>query len=126
MPVHIIGGERHNKMIYNEPAPIERECAINALNSKTEDLIIDALLRLTLHDSDSQWVQNICIKFSAHENVPVRRTAIQCLGHLARIHRKLDLSIVQPVLASLHGDPEIAGVVEDTLDDIEVYLGSDL
>jgi len=54
----------------------------------------------------------------------VRRVAVTALGHLARIHRTLDLDRVLPVLAQISGEVEPAGTVEDAMDDIRLFISA--
>ena len=109
-------------MKYTEVLPISREEADNALNSRNPEIVCDGLLRLTYHDSDWQWVQNLCLHFIKSENIQIRSLAVTCLGHLARIHHTLDIEQVIPILKNLLHDKEIAGRVEDALDDIEMFV----
>lgn len=109
-------------MIYQELPPITRIVANQAFDTDKEDQVTNALLRLALHEPDWQWAQNRCLAYTSHQNTTVRRVAIQCIGHLARIHGKLDLSVVHPILERLEEDPELAGTVQDTRDDIGVYI----
>ncbi|WP_167080781.1 hypothetical protein [Massilia aquatica] len=44
-----------------------------------------------------------------------------CLGHIARIHRKLEKEKVIAALRMKLDRSEIAGVVEDALDDISTF-----
>jgi hypothetical protein len=53
----------------------------------------------------------------------VRGMSALCLGHLARIHRQLDLDRVLPILHGLEADQDIGWRVGDALDDIESFLG---
>jgi hypothetical protein len=54
----------------------------------------------------------------------VARLAITSFGHIARIHRKLELKTVLPLLERLHNNPQLAGRVEDALADIRMYIPS--
>jgi hypothetical protein len=87
-------------------------------------VVCDALVRLALHDGDWQWVESKCIAFTDHPDAEVRGTAVTCLGHLARLHHRLDLAKVLPVLARLRSDPEMGGRVGDALDDIASYVSA--
>ena len=99
-------------LLYKEIQPISKESACQILKECAEEqLIADVLLSLTIHGSDWEWVQHKCIEYTAHESLLVRRIAIQCIGHLARIHRKIDISLVQPMLTSFYDDPQL----EDTV-----------
>lgn len=106
--------------------PITREEALVAFASGKPDIICDALIRLTYHDPDWQWVQDQCIFWGRHPNADVRGLAVTCLGHLARIYTKLDLQKALPLLKELLKDPSVALRAEDALDDIETYLDIDI
>jgi hypothetical protein len=84
--------------------------------------VLDALLSAAYYDPDWQWAQNQCLNFLGHEDRSVRRLSATCLGHIARIHKKLDLDIVLARLAPLKTDPLIGDSVQDALDDIKFFL----
>jgi hypothetical protein len=52
----------------------------------------------------------------------VRWYAAICLGHLARIHRQLDLEVVLQRLTELQTDPLVKAGADDALDDIRFFL----
>ena len=111
------------KKIYVEMPPISRAKAERALRSKKNDQIIDALIRLALHDREWKWVQKKCLQFLSHEDPWVRGAAATALGHLARIHKILDLETVLPPLQSLSADTEMGDKARDALDDIKQFVG---
>lgn len=84
------------------------------------------LVRLAFHDSDWRWVQSRCLEYSGHPDADVRGAAVTCLGHIARIHRQLDLDEVLPVLERLHRDPDLFGHAEDSLNDIEHFMPAEI
>ena len=109
-------------MKYHEVEPITREEAEVAFASGSSIDICHALVRLAYHDPDWRLVQEKCIHFSKYPHPDVAGLAVTCLGHIARIHRSLDLEKVMPVLNELHDDPHIGGIVSDALSDIDIYL----
>jgi hypothetical protein len=109
-------------MRYQEVQPISRMEAEAALAGDSESAIVDALLRIAYYEADWRWVQNKCIIFLQSTSQVVRQTAIQCLGHVARIHGALDLDIVMPRLQELQGEPTISGFIEDAIDDIHIFV----
>lgn len=109
-------------MKYSEVEPITREEAGIAFASGVPEKLCEALIGLVYHDPDWKWLQDQCLALAAHSDVDVAGLAVTSLGHLARIHRKLDLEKVLPVLERYRTDPRIGGRVEDALDDIETYL----
>jgi hypothetical protein len=107
-------------MIYREPQPISRAEAEHIFASGDADAIASALVDITFHDRDWRWVQNKCIGFARVDNSVVRQAAVTCLGHVARIHRKLDLETVLPVVDELSGGPALT--TQDALDDIRMFV----
>jgi hypothetical protein len=83
---------------------------------------LDALLSATYYDPDWRWVQNRCLDFLSHADYEERRLAATCLGHLARIHKKLDIELVLSRLVPLKNDPSVGSSVQDALDDIRFFL----
>ncbi|SRR5713226_6625776 len=112
-------------MILDEVKPITRTEAEANLTSGMPDKICDALIRITYHDPDWRWVQDMCLELTSHSDPQVSGLAVACLGHLARIHGVLDLEKVRPTLRKLRDDPKISGRVADALDDIKTYLECD-
>lgn len=108
---------------YQEAPPIAREDAERAFSCDLPEKICDALVRVALNDPDWRWVQEKCLYFINSPSPDVRRLAVICFGHLARIHGKLDLKRVLPVLEGMRDDHEIYGSVEDALEDIEAFTG---
>jgi hypothetical protein len=111
-----------NRMNYQEITPINRSQAELHLKEGDIQHICETLVRLAYHESDIFWVQSLCLKFCSHSKMELRKVAITCLGHLARIHKKLELGLVNPILMSLLEDSELSGIVQDTLDDIEIFV----
>ena len=95
-----------------------------AFSSGSPELITDALVRVALNDPDWQWVQGKCLTFLDSPVSDVRRLAVTCLGHLARIHGELDREKVVRLLNKLRHDDQIGGSVEDALEDIEKFVRS--
>ena len=88
-------------MILDEVTPITQSEAEAGLASGVPDTICDALVRITYHDPDWRWVQEKCLELAGHADPQVAGLAVTCLGHLARIHRVLDLEKVLPTLRRL-------------------------
>jgi hypothetical protein len=93
------------------------------IDSGNETAIIDALLSAAYYDPDWRWVQGICLRFLSHADLGVRSNAAICLGHIARIHKTLDLDLVLPKLVALKQDAAISRWVEEALEDIHFFLG---
>jgi hypothetical protein len=109
-------------MRYQEVLPMRRSELERLLDSTNDEAIGEALLNAAYYDPDWRWVQNQCLHFLDHEGSSVRWVAATCLGHIARVHGRMDAEIVLPRLAELKADRAIAPVVEDALDDIKFFL----
>lgn len=108
-------------MKYEPIEPISKEKAEVIFNSGEAHEIEKALTRLAYHYKNWRWVQAKCLFYVENGNDGLQQTAILCLGHLARIHRQLDLEIVIPLLEKLKSQNNLQGQIEDALDDIDIY-----
>jgi hypothetical protein len=84
--------------------------------------ITDALLSAAFYDPEWRWVQGQCLAFSHHSDRNVRWISATCLGHLARIHRQLDLELVLPRLVEMRADSLLSSAAEDALEDIRFFM----
>ncbi len=109
-------------MKYHEPQSISRNEAEKCFLSGKPDQICDALVRIAFHDPDWRWAQAQCLRFIASSNNEIKGLAATCLGHLARIHRQLDIADVKAVLLKMTKDPIVGGRAEDALSDIQMYM----
>jgi hypothetical protein len=108
---------------YHEIFPMTRRELEALIDCGNETAIVDALLSAAYYDPDWRWVQGVCLKFLDQLMFGVRRIAAICFGHIARIHKTLDLDLVLPKLELLKGDPAIGPDVENALEDIPLFLG---
>jgi hypothetical protein len=113
-------------MKYQEVTRIDREDFTKVFESGEADDVCNALVRLAFHDEDWEWVEDLCLEATRNPDPRIRSVAVTCLGHLARIHRRLHLERVSPVLKELLRDNELSGHVKDALDDIKTFLNIDL
>ncbi|NUQ73531.1 MAG: hypothetical protein HUU21_08250 [Polyangiaceae bacterium] len=109
-------------MRYEELDAISRPEAVIELNSRDRERVCRALVRVTLFDVDRAWIEDWLEKFLQSEDVWIRGVAATCVGHVARIHRALDLVRLAPLLRRLLDNPATAGKAQDAFDDIEVYI----
>jgi hypothetical protein len=109
---------------YKEVQVYDKESALEELKSSEVKKITNALLRLTFHESDGKWVQDICIQYSNHSHYNVRGIAILCFGHLARIHGELETEIVLPIVNKALHDSNgfVSGHANSALDDIQFFI----
>ena len=109
-------------MKYRAVVQRDREELEILLRSSNQQDVQEALLSAAYYDPDWKWVQGKCITLSHHPGHRMRQMAATCLGHLARLHRQLDLGTVLQRLAELKNDPLARASVEEALNDIRFYL----
>lgn len=104
-----------------EAAAEWRAAKLEAFRSGDLSVALDAMLALTYYDPDRPWVEALLRASIKPGNDPqIRRLAVTCLGHVARIHSAIDAKSVA-ALEQLLADPELSGTVEDALGDIESF-----
>ena len=108
-------------MIYEDLLPISRKEAEGAFRSSDIETITVALLRLVLHDPDAAWLQNTVLNFIEHPEPMIRGCAATCLGHIARIHKTIDVERSILALTKLLEDPTCSGKAEDAIEDIQMF-----
>jgi hypothetical protein len=109
-------------MKYHEINPIKRGEAQKIFDSSELDRFPETLLSIAFYEPDWEWVEEICLNYIEAKEKNIKRTAIACLGHLARIHKILNLEKVIPALEALKGDKEFIGYAEDALSDIDMFI----
>jgi hypothetical protein len=105
--------------------PISRERAERAFATGDPQEILRALLRLSLHGPNFAEAESLALDYARHPDLWVRCNAATALGHIARVHGKLDLARVFPVLLEQMADPQVRPFAEDALDDIDNHLKVD-
>lgn len=109
-------------MEYRKPTPIGKVEAAKVFEAHNLEEICSTLVRVAFYEPDYEWAQDRCLEFCEHFDDEVKGVAVTCLGHIARIHRRLDMEKVKPVLDTLMRDPIIAGRAADALSDIEIFI----
>lgn len=102
--------------------PIDRLEAEKAFLSKDPEKILDALIRVTFFDPEPFYIQQKCIECLKIDNIDLQREVLICLGHLARMHGKVNLAIITPLLDQLKENKELKENVEEALSEFEDYL----
>lgn len=110
---------------YQEPSYLPREEAEAVFSGRDHQAICQALVDVTFTDQDRQWVESLCVRLSRHPEADVRGLVATCLGHLARIHREIDLESARGVLDQLAHDSDASVVArtEEAWDDIRMFTG---
>lgn len=107
---------------YEKPAWASREELEATLAAGDDASSAQALVGLVFHDDDWRWCQNKCLELLGHHSPGLRRIAITCLGHVARIHGQMDVALVRSELQRLRDDPGARGAIEDAESDISIFI----
>jgi hypothetical protein len=102
--------------------PMSRESIQIALQSNDAELTCNALLAAVYFDPDWQWAQELCLQHLEDKDINVCALAATCLGHIARIHRRIDKSRVLGAIEAKMVDEKIKGILEDVVDDINSFV----
>lgn len=110
---------------YEEINPWTRGQIDQALSDDDSEVLLVAVIAASMHDEDWKYAQDLCVRLSGHSHFNVRGNAVLGFGHIARVHGKLDQSLVHPIikLALKDDDDFIRGQAHDAKDDTEHFLG---
>ena len=106
-------------MIYENLRPIGKDELLKAMPAGGERAAV-ALVRMALFEEDQPWAEQQCLAALASTDAQVRLAAVTCSGHLARLHRSIDLKIVA-ALEALRVDGLVRGMVDDALEDVRIF-----
>lgn len=107
---------------YEKPVWASRKELEAALAAGDDASSAQALVGLVFHDDDWRWCQNKCLELLGHHSPSLRRIAITCLGHVARIHGQMDVALVRSELQRMRDDPGVRGAIEDAESDISIFI----
>ena len=110
-----------HELKYHDIGPVSHAEAEAIFDRGDVKQMATTLVALGLHDHDSTWVQQQCVRFLSHESEAMVSAAIVSLGHTARVNRTINKDVVLPALQSVALDPRFAGKVLDALDDINLF-----
>jgi hypothetical protein len=115
--------ERSADMLkYEEPKPISKEAVQKALSGSDEGTACEALVRAACTSNDRQWVEATLVSALSDGRVAVRKAALVALGDLVRVHHRIDLNVVIPLLGNFLRDPVLYGTATDTLAEIATFF----
>jgi len=112
---------------YEEPLEYEFEKISELLESNNDSDLINGLLSLVLKSGNYDLSMEKSIEFSYSESEWIKGCGIECFGHIARLHKKIELDSVTQILASgLKSKSRIiAGKSESAIEDIAHFLELD-
>jgi hypothetical protein len=109
-------------MKFHDPALRSTSEAKVLIESDSAEVVCEGIVTLVSGGEDWLEAQEVCLKATRHSDIRVRRVSVTCLGHVARLHGRLDLDRVLPTLDEMRSVPELTGAVDDALDDIRRYV----
>jgi hypothetical protein len=115
----------HKSLHYEEPAEWSREAVEQALRDGDAEALLHAVIAIALRDADWRYAQDLCVRLCDHADARVRGNAIVGFGHVARVHRRLDRDVVQPIVQAALSDASeyVRGQAVAAADDTAQFLG---
>ena len=107
---------------YQEVLPINKNDAEKLFASNDVEKITTTLVSISFYEKDWKWVQDKCLEYLFHTDDVLSGLAATCLGHVARINRKIEKKKVIALLNSRLSNLQIAGKIEDAINDINMYV----
>jgi hypothetical protein len=107
---------------YQDVLPIKKNDAEIFFASNEIEKIATTLVSISFYEKDWKWVQDKCLEYLFHPDDVISGLAATCLGHVARVNRKLEKKKVIILLRSRLDNLQIAGRIEDAIDDINTYI----
>lgn len=110
------------KYEYDASSEITKEYFLSVISAGVITMICKAIVDAAHFIADYDWLIKQFLPLLDHPDEQVRGVTVTCLGHLARVNEDANkeqlLSILQPLLVN----PDVAGRVEDAIDDVNMYL----
>ena len=114
-------------MNYHEPKPITPVAFERVLERDLPEELCNALVDATHSITDRGSVTKVCLRLLAHSNEDVKGAAVTCLGHIARLDRRIDIELVGEGLRCLYKkEKPLQGRIRDAVDDIRTFTGEDI
>lgn len=94
------------------------------IKSDQYDEIAKEIIGLAMYEEDYEFSLKMVISCSYHTNEIVRGNGVLCLGHLARVHRKLPKESTISILNNALKDDSdyVRGQAFSAIDDIELFV----
>ena len=113
----------HEHRVFHNPPQATPAEVRAALARGDLPVALDAMVGTALYDAgDWKELQDLHLQLLEHDDRQVSALAATCLGHLARVHRRMDEARVVSALRQARSIPHISGTAADALEDIEIFL----
>jgi hypothetical protein len=107
---------------YEDDERIDHERAVQDLESSDPDVVARVLYSITRYETNTEWLEDQCLKKLISPELKVRWAAAVCLGVMALYRRPLDLKKVIPALEAAAQDPTISAHANDSLSMVREFL----
>ncbi len=107
---------------YVEPTFIDKSEFEKVLEFGSVESRCDAIVRAVYFISDYDWLLAKYTELLNGSDIQVRGVTATCIGHIARLNETADKNQLLKILMPLEYDKDIAGLVEDAIEDINVFL----
>lgn len=108
-------------MKYKNYSYIDKVSIELLLQTDDNEQIISAIIGAVNGVDDCKWLQKLCLDYSNHSDYWIAKTAICCLGDIARIHSKLEKENVYRHLKKIKNEKLLA-IINSTIEDIEMFV----
>ncbi len=108
--------------VYEEPKNIDKPEFLKVVASGVIALICDAIVRAAHFINDYDWLLQQYKLLLKHPDIQVRGVTVTCIGHLARLNENAKKDELLGILEPLLPDSDLAGRVEDAIDDVNTFL----
>lgn len=97
------------------------------LKSTNKNDQLDALLFTVLGSCDYEKSDELIFQFINSNEIDLQRNAILCIGHLVRIHKKIDLEKYSPIIDAIlsRQNEQLIDNAEYALNDIWIYANKE-
>ena len=102
--------------------PVEKAELEEAFASDEAERVCNAMVATAFYEQDWRWAQDKCVSFFLGDNYQYIGLAATCLGHIARVLKTLEKDKIIDILTSRIGDEQFAGIIEDAIDDIKMFV----
>jgi hypothetical protein len=98
---------------------------MDAINGDDLEVVRLIPIRLGFNHENWKFIQDICVRLSAHRDSSVRSNSLLGLSYAARFRGRVEKNVVKPVLLRALRDPDplVAGTAQDAIDDINFLMG---
>jgi hypothetical protein len=107
--------------IYECPKAVTKEVAELALSEDDGMKLCSILISVALFENDFPWAQNLIFSNVLSKHQHIAQAAVIAVGHLARIHGKINMDKLNVLFEGVLFKSELSGSIQDTLDDIEIF-----